>query len=189
LIVLLEEATKMNSQKVFDALLIMEYRSGKKRALSLLIDRYHQRLCRHSFWYTRDMNASKDIVQDSWQVILNKLDGLHDPNSFGSWAMRIVTRKSLDYLKKHKHHSESLKALQQEVVDVESQDRKESELIKLNQAIRELHQDQQLVLRLFYTQEYSLKEISDILELPVGTVKSRLYNAREKLKTILKYKS
>jgi RNA polymerase sigma-70 factor (ECF subfamily) len=176
----------MNSQKVFDALLILEYRTGKKRALSLLIDRYHQRLCRHSFMYTQDMSASKDIVQDSWQVILYKLEGLRDPNSFGSWAMRIVTRKSLDYLKKRAHHRESISSLQPEVIDIESQEGKESELIKLNKAIRELPKDQQMVLRLFYTQDYSLKEISNILELPVGTVKSRLYNAREKLKTILK---
>ncbi len=176
----------MNNQRVFDALLILEYRSGKKEALSLLINRYHQRLCRHSFWYTHDMNASKDIVQDCWQLIINNLDGLRDPNSFGSWALRIVTRKSLDYVKKIAHQRERLQSVLPEVIDSEYQEGKEAELIRLNNGIHELPNDQQLVLHLFYTQEYSLKEISDILEVPVGTIKSRLYNAREKLKTILK---
>ncbi len=63
---------------------------------------------------------------------------------------------------------------------------KNTEIIKLQQAIKSLPNNQQIVLRLFYTQEYSLLEIGNILDISVGTVKSRLFHAREKLKTILK---
>jgi RNA polymerase sigma-70 factor (ECF subfamily) len=65
-------------------------------------------------------------------------------------------------------------------------DHKESDLAKVYTAIKDLPQDQQVVLRLFYLEEYSLKEISEIVNKSAGTVKSRLYHAREKLKTILK---
>ncbi len=61
-----------------------------------------------------------------------------------------------------------------------------SVLQKLQLMIRVLPKDQQVVLRLFYTEEYSLKEISEILEISVGAVKSRLFHARERLKISLK---
>ncbi|MCJ7465107.1 MAG: hypothetical protein MUO53_00245 [Maribacter sp.] len=77
--------------------------------------------------------------------------------------MRIVTRKSLDYLKKNVRHRESLNSVQPEIIDVEPREGNESELFKLERGIQELPKDQQMVLRLFYTQDYSLNEISDIL--------------------------
>jgi RNA polymerase sigma factor (sigma-70 family) len=57
---------------------------------------------------------------------------------------------------------------------------------KLLRAIPELTNDQQQVLRLFYTENYALNEISEMLNISVGTVKSKLFHAKEKLKTILK---
>ncbi|MEE9364686.1 MAG: sigma-70 family RNA polymerase sigma factor [Cellulophaga sp.] len=63
---------------------------------------------------------------------------------------------------------------------------KENKLKLLLDTIKELPDQQQLVLRLFYLNEYSLKEISEVLAISVGTVKSRLFHAREKLKSIFK---
>jgi len=99
----------VDSSKIFDGLLVLQYRSGKKKALSLLVEKYQNRLCRHSFWYTHDLEASKDIVQDCWGVVIKKLDSLKDPNLFGSWVFRIVTRKSLDFVLKHKKDLRKLK--------------------------------------------------------------------------------
>ena len=175
-----------NSSKIFDGLLVLQYRSGKKQALSLLVSRYHKKLCRHSYGYTHDIDASKDIVQDCWGTIINKLDGLKEPNRFGSWAFRIVTRKSLDVINKKKREIEKLKAYKNLPNDDDTQLENESALQKLQLMIRVLLKDQQVVLRLFYTEEYSLKEISEILEISVGTIKSRLFHARERLKINLK---
>ncbi len=175
-----------NTDKIFDGLLVLQYQAGNKKALDLLVNRYQLKLCRHSYWYTRDHDAAKDIVQDSWSVILKKMEGLKAPNSFGNWAMRIVTRKSLDYLSKHKRNRENLKSYQNPAFNSDESDVKEQEVKLLYKAIQLLPQDQQIVLRLFYKENYSLKEISNILEISTGTVKSRLYHAREKLKTILK---
>ncbi|MEK6154353.1 sigma-70 family RNA polymerase sigma factor [Flavobacteriaceae bacterium 3-367] len=175
-----------NTNKTFDGLLVLQYQSGDKKALSLLVKRYHLRLCRHAFWYTRDMDAAKDIVQDCWSVMVNKLSNIKDPNSFGSWATKIVTRKSLDYLNRNKRTREHMQSYAKLSETDGSYEEGESDRLKLQNGIRLLPGDQQMVLRLFYTQEYSLREISDILNISVGTVKSRLFHAREKLKTILK---
>ncbi len=64
----------------------------------------------------------------------------------------------------------------------------EERAILLQKAVLTLPTNQQLVLRLFYLEGYSLKEMSQILEISMGTVKSRLFYGREKLKTILKHK-
>lgn len=175
-----------SSNKIFDGLLVLQYRSGKKQALNLLVTRYHKKLCSHSYGYTHDIDASKDIVQDCWGSIINKIDNLKEPNRFGSWAFRIVTRKSLDFINKKKREIEKLNAYKNLPSDDTIELDNESVLKKLQGMIRGLPKDQQIVLRLFYTEEYSLKEISEILEISLGTVKSRLFHARERLKVNLK---
>jgi len=177
----------MKSQKVFDSFLVLQFQSGNKKALELLVNRYHKKLCRHAFWYVGDFDTSKDIAQDCWQIICKKLHGLKDPNSFGSWAMRIVTRKSLDHLKRVSRNRENLKKYSPAVANEDLTEDRNEAVKKLRRAMVNLPDDQQVVLRLFYTEDYSLKEIAIILELSIGTVKSRLFHAREKLKTILKH--
>ncbi len=175
-----------HNDKIFDGLLVLEYLSGNKKSFSLLVNRYHKKLCRHAYWFTHDIDVAKDIVQDSWSVIINRLSNLKDPNNFGSWAMRIVTRKALDYVNKQKKKKASLENYKYSLFSIDDQDTKESDVNKLIQAIGLLPVNHKTVLQLFYLQEYSLNEMSQILEISVGTVKSRLFNAREKLKSILK---
>ncbi|MGB5376604.1 RNA polymerase sigma factor [Muriicola sp.] len=175
-----------NAKKIFEGLLVLQYRLGNKKAFSLLVKRYNVKMYNHAYWFTYNKEIAKDIVQDSWGLIIRKLPNLKEPDSFGSWAMQIVTRKSIDYLNKNKRDREKLKEYYKEPkVDFNS-DQQESDLVKIYTAIKDLPTDQQVVLRLFYLEEYSLKEISEIIDKSEGTVKSRLYHAREKLKTILK---
>lgn len=176
----------MTVQKVFDALLVLQCRSGNDKAFNFLVKRHHSRLCKHAYWYTHDIEASKDIVQDSWSVIIKKLGQLKDPNTFSSWAMRIVTRKSLDYLNRTKSNREKLITFHPEIDAAGIEDERAAQIKELQKAMLKLSDNQKITLRLFYTEEYSLREISTILDISEGTVKSRLFHAREKLKSILK---
>ncbi|WP_298480278.1 RNA polymerase sigma factor [uncultured Maribacter sp.] len=177
----------MALNKVFDGLLVLQYKAGNKKALGLLVKRYHTKFCKHAYWFTKDKDASKDVAQESWNSVIKNIDKLKDENSFGSWSLRIVTRMALDYVKKNQKELErnkelyNLKKTQEIPVDTKEQD-----LVLLKKGIEKLSDNQKIVLQLFYTQGYSLKEMSSILEVSVGTVKSRLFNAREKLKLILK---
>ncbi|MBS9463771.1 RNA polymerase sigma factor [Flagellimonas sp. 389] len=175
-------------EKVFDGLVVLEYQSGNRKSLSILVKRHHVRLCKHSYRYTYDVEASKDIVQDSWRTITSKLYTLKNPNSFSSWATRIVTRKSLDYLSKLKRNRKNIEGIDEDATMNDAEDYREPKIKKLLLAIKELPENQQMVLRLFYLEEYSLSEIGNILEISVGTAKSRLFYGREKLKELLKTK-
>ncbi len=173
-------------KKIFDGLLVLEFQKGNRKALSQLVKRYHKDFCSYAHWYTRDETLAEDIVQDSWGIIAGKLYTLKNPNSFKSWAIRIITHKSKDQLNAQARkrnlvqNYQPLPETEQDAIAM-----KEERLSQLRQAIKELSFDQQMVLRLFYTEEQSLREISNILDISEGTVKSRLYHAREKLKSII----
>jgi len=177
---------KTNAHAIFDALLILQYKTGDNKAIELLVKRHQKKLLKQAFWYVQDKQIAKDIVQESWSVILRKLYQLKDPNQFRSWAMKITTRNALDFLRKQKIDLEKRKALQPIVTNNTDPTKREEQIIRLRKAIRELPQNAQEVLRLFYIEEYSLTEIGEILNIAVGTVKSRLFHAREKLKKIIK---
>lgn len=177
-----------NISGIFDGLLVLEYRAGDNRALEMLVKRHHSGLCRHAYWYTGDPDLSKDIVQECWRLVIDKMGSLKDPNKFGSWAKTIVSRKSMDYLRALQKEREYISNNSTDISSVNRDEHLESErqLELLKSAIKQLSADHQLILRLFYLEEHSLIEIGNILELSVGTVKSRLFHAREKLKSIIK---
>jgi RNA polymerase sigma-70 factor (ECF subfamily) len=178
--------TKTN--EIFDALLVLECQAGSKKAMALLVNRWHPKLCKQAYWYTRDSEQAKDIAQDSWGIILKKIHFLRDPNRFGSWALKIVTRKAIDWLrnqKKERINLESNYDLPNPIIDRDDT-LDDNPILRVRKAINALPNKQQIILNLFYSEEFSIKQIGEILEISTGTVKSRLFTAREKLKTIFK---
>ena len=177
-------------QRLIDGQLVLEYQSGNSEALAHLVKRWHKLFCEKAYWIVKDADLAKDIAQDSWKTIIDKMKDLKDPNSFGGWALRIVYTKALNSINVNKRKQEHLKAYsyEQEVINIETGDN--SELKKLLfESITKLPEHQQLVIRLFYKEDYSLKEITEILNISIGTAKSRLFHAREKLKLVLKIKT
>jgi len=175
--------------KIYDGLLLLQYKGGDAKAMETLIKRYHGQLCRHAFWYTRDMDLAKDVVQDSWHKALGSINKLKDPNRFSSWMTTIVTRRALDILDELRKERVQKDRIRQtlEAQNHESIDKNSPEMLeRLKSGIKHLSKDHQVVLRLFYLQQFNMKEISEILEISSGTAKSRLFYAREKLKTYLK---
>lgn len=180
-----------NSKNRIDSDLVVEYQSGNKKALITLVKRWHKQFCKLAFWYVKDKSIAKDIAQESWIVIFNKLGELQDPKKFKSWAISIVNRKAIDFLrvqarerrKIEKVYNDSSKSISYEPPT----DSKSQIIIKLRHEIENLSANQKAVIKLFYLEEYSLKEISELLGISIGTIKSRLFHAREKLK--LKYRN
>ena len=174
-------------QKGIDKNLVLQFQSGDKKALAELVKRWHKQFCSKAYWLVKDKDVAKDIAQDSWSVIIHKIESLNDANSFGGWAMRIVYTKSLDWLraKAKEQAGQNEYSYAQDTFDVVIEDKEQIKKVLLK-AIKTLPIKQQLVIKLFYVEDYSLKQISDLLHISLGTTKSRLFQAREKLKLILK---
>ncbi|MDT7832011.1 sigma-70 family RNA polymerase sigma factor [Flavobacteriaceae bacterium S356] len=175
---------------ITDADLVKAYQSGDIKALSALVKRWHVSFCKLAYWYVKDADIAKDIAQESWTIIIRKLNDLKEPKKFKSWAISIVNRRAIDWIRAQRNEDKKLHRFYHErsskVISETNEDYKQELRSKLIQSIYELSDDQQMVVKLFYTQNYSLKEISSLLKISVGTTKSRLFHAREKLKTILK---
>ena len=83
--------TKMNKkQNPTDRFLISQYMAGNTSMLPILVKRYHKIFCEKAFWITKDKEIAKDIAQESWIAIIDKLQTLKNVDSFKSWAFRIV---------------------------------------------------------------------------------------------------
>jgi len=156
--------------KKIDAQLVSEYKSGNQMALAKLVRRWHKPFCNKAYWILKDADLAKDIAQDSWTTIIERIHLLKDTSSFGGWALRIVYSKSLDELRKN-----SRKKVKQEVYIKEIENGTISEIeednqqlkIRLLNNIKRLPNHQQVVIKLFYVEDYSLKEISDILKISI----------------------
>ena len=175
-----------------DSDLVIAFQQGDKNALSVLVKRWHIHFCKFAYWYCKDADVAKDIAQESWSVIINKISHLENPNKFKNWAISIVNRKSIDWLRSQKRELNKLQkfhgdrsSIFEEVTFEKLKDQEKTKRTLLN-AIIQLPINQQAVLKLFYTEEYTLKEIGKLLNISLGTAKSRLFHAREKLKLILK---
>ena len=177
-------------QSKVDRALVLSYQSGDQSALPKLVKRWHKQFCSKAFWLVKDADVAKDIAQDSWRTIIDKVYSLKDANSFGSWASRIVYTKSLDWIKSNKRERENLQDYQKDNL-IKEQEPDENKLLQkdLLKAIRSLPEHQQHVIKLFYVEDYTLKEIGSILNISIGTAKSKLFHGREKLKQILKAKN
>ena len=170
--------------KIVDSLLVISYKAGDQKALDLLVRRWNHKLCAHAYSYLKDWSLAKDVTQDTWSAVLAKIHRLRDTNSFGSWAMTIVTRKALDVLKKQKNSKSAMAEQfwneQQQVPD--PPDTKTAKMERIKAVMAQLSLEHRMVLKLFYLEEYSLKEISSIVGVSMNTVKTRLFRARQKIK-------
>jgi RNA polymerase sigma factor (sigma-70 family) len=170
-----------------DVALVRAYQAGDQKAIANLVKRWHLVFCEKAYFVVKDASVSKDIAQDCWQIIMAKLDTLEHPASFKSWALRIVYNKSLDVLRQqNKIRFKETKLEQLEIATIDDYPQNTQLKNALLKAIKQLPVQQQQVVRLFYIEAYSLKEISNLLGISIGTSKSRLFHAREKLKLILK---
>jgi len=173
-----------------DAALIVLYQSGKKEVLALLVKRWHVQFCKLAFWYCKDAQIAKDIAQDSWLVIFKKLQDLKEPEKFKSWAISIINHKAVDWIRKSNREQNTLHKLYDESSKVTTEERHDGYSDSIHQKMKieiaRLPEHHQTVLKLFYIEEMSLKKIGELLGISVGTAKSRLFHARERLKKRMK---
>jgi len=181
------EKTKNTS----DAELVVSYQSGNQHALAVLVKRWHFSFCKLAYWYVKDAETAKDIAQESWTVIYKKLHLLESPEKFKSWAISIVSRKSIDWIRASNRKLNVMRNFynenSKEEVFSEQNSHQQKKKKLLREGIAKLPENQKEIIGLYYLDAYSLKELSEILEISIGTVKSRLFYAREKLKSIIKY--
>ena len=165
-------------EQLIDEILVMDCQSGRVKALDMLVSRWQKRLWHYAFNLTGDSEAAWDITQESWLGIIKGLRKLNDPANFKAWAYKITTNKSFDWIKKSKAG--------RQVSNEEVQERQHKAKIDIGvkELLEKLDIRKKVVLSLYYFEQLSVPEISVALNIPNGTVKSRLHKARKELKEL-----
>ena len=164
---------------VENQLLVMNAQDGDISAMEKLVVHWQKRLWRHAYRMTNNIQAAWDVTQQSWIGIIKGLNRLEDPANFKAWAYRITTNKAADWCRKNEQifyaDNELLK-------NVECKEKKETSIEEL---LEKLDDKKKMVLILYYYEQLTVSEIGAVLNIPTGTVKSRLATARNELKKLL----
>jgi RNA polymerase sigma factor (sigma-70 family) len=172
-------------KKVFDEWLVLSYRSGNKNALSVLVKKWNKKLIRHIYYKTHDLEVSKDIAQDCWIAIMRGVYSLNDPAEFGVWALRIANNKAVDWIRQQEKNRKIFDQKPIPIAFVPETIGKDERIEKIQRGYNEIDHKHRIMLNLYYRQGYSVKQMSKILKISEGTVKSRLFTARNELKKII----
>jgi RNA polymerase sigma factor (sigma-70 family) len=118
-------------------------------------------------------------------AIVRGLRTLHDPAHFRAWALRIVSNKARDWVRREGARRRAARGLEAQLAVAETAP-PAGALERARASLAALEPGQRLVLRCFYLEEMSVNEIARALDVPAGTVKSRLFHARNALRARLK---
>lgn len=173
-------------EDIQDELLVLQCQSGDAEALRALIARWQPRLVRLAWRLTAEREAARDVVQEAWLAIVRGLRRLDDPARFRSWAYRIVSNKCTDWTRRRIARRSVAENLHDAAESARGDSSNESDsaddVDRMRDALRGLRDEERAILSLHYLDGMSLAELADVFEVPKGTVKSRLYHARNRLK-------
>ncbi len=169
-----------------DELLVLRCQEGDAEAFELLVGRWQRRLWRHAWRLTGDESAAWDALQEAWIGISRGIGRLADAAAFPAWAYQIVSNKCRDSVRRERRrreatemYSERMQREEQEAAVAEQQHN------NLKEALEQLSGPDRAVLSLRYEEQFDTAEIACILGIPEGTVKSRLFYARQRLRKYL----
>lgn len=173
-----------NSPRERDSALLIAVAAGDRRALEELYLGYHRRLSRFLARFTPRYENIEEIINDTFMVVWQSAKDFRNASQVSTWIIGIAYRTALKSLRRQKNHTaaRSLDDYPEQTVDPTA----DTEINDwLQHGLNRLPVEQRLTLELAYNMGHSLEEIAAITECPVGTVKARMFHAREKLRESL----
>ena len=169
-----------------DEELVIKTIDGDLTAYDELVRRYERKLLRYAGGLVKN-GCEQDVVQEAFIKAYKNLKSFDTKKKFSSWMYRIAHNEAINQIKKNSRTiNVGIREWFEEKITVSesSEDElvKKEELGELKEKIDKLSINYKVVLKLYYFEEKSYSEISDILRIPVSTVGVRIKRAREKLK-------
>lgn len=157
---------------------MLEAQSGDSKAFSELCQHFYPSAISFSIKLCGDIHLAEDAVQSALLKLSKTISKLRDPAAINAWVFKLVRWQVLDMLKQQNRYR-SMEGTE----PLYSEDQLEQ--YDLAKAIAALPDIEGQVICLFYLAQLDLNEVAAVLEIPTGTVKSRLFRARERLKQAL----
>ncbi len=153
------------------------------------VDKYGNSVLKTAYIYLRDRDKADDIYQEVFIKLYTHKVQFESNEHLKAWLLRVTINASINYLKSH-WHKKTVEYEPNEMIpnsdNTESTVCKAEEVTQILNAVMSLKIQFREVILLYYYEEYTIPEISQILNTPEGTVKTRLMRAKDKLKKILK---
>ena len=170
-----------------DQALVERFRHGDREAFTALMVRYQRPIYNAAFWILRSADDARDIAQSVFLRVAERLDEFDGSHKFFSWIYRIAVNESLNLLRRNGHEE----PLDDEIDlpggsdDPESQARDAERSRYIQRALLTMSAMDRTVIVLRHFSECSYQEIARILDVDEKTVKSRLFEARRRLRELL----
>ena len=180
-----------------DILLVRRAKKGDFRAFDLLVIKYQAKIISISQRLVKDINIAEDMAQETFIKAYKVLDSFREESAFYTWIYRIAVNTSKNYLisrgrSKENTESEMHTDFSNSILELEGQDSPEDLLLAdnlkdlINAELNDLSEEIRTCLTLREYEGLSYAEISNILDCPVGTVRSRIFRGREVLSQAIK---
>ena len=171
-----------------DQVLLVGVRRGDRSAFRTLVERYQRPLYNAAYRIVGNSGDAEDITQGVFLKIVERLDEYDPKYKFFSWIYRIAVNDALNHLRRDRHDEPLDDEVEFEGPESTNPERQVSDMqvsMQVQNALMQLKPDDRAVLTLRHFSECSYTEIGDILGLQEQTVKSRLFEARARLKNLL----
>ncbi len=186
--------------KSIDSELIEKAKSGDEKALEELLSKYKIAVYNLVYRMVRDKQEAEDLTQETFIKTFKSLPSFNAEYAFSTWIFKIATNNCIDFFRKRKLKTYSIdKPIQYKTSEIQQEhpdpdlNAEKSILAKersklIQNAIDVLPDKYQQAIVLRHREERSYEDIAEMLDLPLGTVKARIFRAREMLNKALKDK-
>ena len=176
-----------------DEELIELVRNKDQELYEEVVKRYQTKLMRYATGLIQDEDKAADVVQESFIKAFVNLRGFNTKKKFSSWIYRIVHNEAINYIKKHKkeislENNKWVERAAKSNEDVEEDFNQKEAKEMLYLSLKELPLKYRSPLVLFFLEEKTYEEISDVLRIPIGTVGTRINRGKKMLRLIYKKK-
>lgn len=153
-------------------MLVVRAQQGDTHSFALAVQQIQDRSYRIAYSYLHDEAASMDAVCDAVEKALIHIQKLKDPEKFNTWFTRIVINQCKTYLRKNK----SIVYIEDEEVMGVAKRPPTDEMLDFQALMEQQPPMTRMLIQLKYVQGYTLEEIAEMTDMPLGTVKTKIYN-------------
>jgi RNA polymerase sigma factor (sigma-70 family) len=177
--------------KTDDIYYIEAVRKGNVQAFSFLVEKYQKLVYTLALKLLKKPEEAEEMAQDTFVKAFQKLDSYEGKSKFSTWLYSITYNACISELRKRRIEFKSLDDRQisdqdeQKMHDYYRETRKEDQEKYLNLALARLPEDDQVLVTLYYYENQSMDEISQITGLTVSNIKVKIHRARKKMYELL----
>jgi RNA polymerase sigma-70 factor (ECF subfamily) len=169
-----------------DATLVIASKAGNQDAFALLVQRHQRRVFNLVYRMLQQYEEANEVTQETFLAAWQGLSSFRGDARFSTWLYRIAYNCALKQIEQRKRDTALQVAMQEEVIDTDERVGAELEIRDRQALVREhistLPAKYRIVLVLRHLQDMTYEEMAEILTMPIGTIKTHLFRARNLLK-------